>query len=463
MKKMNIVWYNSCFDRYSFGILIAIELLMSFTFLGYIHIPPISITIAYIPIVAAGCLFGPAQSTIAGFVFGIASMYKASSSYVMPADRVFSPFFSEFPLGSFWLSVGTRTLFGLLIGLAFAYAGKRKHNRLWRVVISAIAPKLHTLLVYSSMGFLFPELGYSFRNALHLKWRDALFSMVCIIIVELLWAAYQCDAVQNIKLCINQSIHNPYTSRKMYLFFGAFEFFMICMAVIAAVYFSQRETYMLEQHGVAVSKIISEDLLRLQIQFLIASLSLNFISIFLLISIYKYMAYREYKGEMDELTNVMGRRMFIHYCNKVQEEERTGRERTGWFLFVDVDYFKVINDTFGHSVGDIVLKEIAVNLQNIFADDGKVGRVGGDEFAAMIEKPMSQEKLKQKLEKFLKVISDILPDRKISCSIGAYQFVFPQTVKHLLLETDNILYEAKENGRACYVIKSCVSNHHLET
>lgn len=207
-----------------------------------------------------------------------------------------------------------------------------------------------------------------------------------------------------------------------------------------------------------VSNIISDELLRLQIQFLIASLSLNFISIFLLISIYKYMSYREYRGEMDELTNVMGRRMFIQYCNKVQKENGTGTERTGWFLFVDVDYFKAINDTLGHSAGDMVLREIAANLQNIIADAGKVGRLGGDEFAAMIEKPMPQHILKERLDRFLEDISGILPDRKISCSIGAYQFAFPQNVKHLLSETDDILYEAKEKGRACYVLKSCVSD-----
>lgn len=456
MNRLKTMWYNSSFERYSFGILIAIELLMSFTFLGYIHIPPISITIAYLPIVAAGCLYGPSHAAAAGFVFGVASMYKASSSYVMSADRVFSPFLSGVPLSSLWLSVGTRTLFGLLIGLAFVFARKGKHNRLYRIAVCAVAPKLHTFLVYSSMGILFPELGYSFRTALHLKWRDAVFSAVCIVIVELLWSVYHSDTIQHVRSCINQRIHNPFTSRRMTLFFGVFEAFMICMAIIAAVYFSQRESYMLGQHGVAVTDVISADLFRLQIQFLIASLSLNFISIFLLISIYRYMSYREYLGEMDELTNVMGRRMFIQYCNKVQDGNAAGTTRTGWFLFIDVDYFKTINDTFGHAVGDQVLQEIAANLQNIFADAGRVGRVGGDEFAALIEKPMTQQMMEQKLEQFLGQISGILRERKISCSIGAYQFVFPQNIKHLLSETDNILYEAKERGRACYVLKPCV-------
>lgn len=61
----------SSFDRYSFGVLLAIEVLMSFTFLGYIHFPPISITIAYLPIIVAACLFGPVQSMLTAIVFGL--------------------------------------------------------------------------------------------------------------------------------------------------------------------------------------------------------------------------------------------------------------------------------------------------------------------------------------------------------------------------------------------------------
>ena len=81
MKTVKKLWDEACFDRYIFIGLAAIELLMSFTFLGYIHIPPISVTIAYLPILVAGCLFGPVESVIMGFIFGIASMYKASATY----------------------------------------------------------------------------------------------------------------------------------------------------------------------------------------------------------------------------------------------------------------------------------------------------------------------------------------------------------------------------------------------
>ena len=256
---------NHCFERYSFGILIAIELLMSFTSLGYIHISPISVTIAYLPILVAGCLFGPIQSLIIGCIFGIASMYKASAYYVMPSDAVFSPFLSGAPVSSIFLSIGTRALFGFFIGMAFLFAEKRKHYRIWIGVLSAIAPKIHSLIVYTTMGILFPQLGYHYYSALRWNLNNTIFALICVITVELLWAIYQSDTIQNIKSYINQSINNPYSSRRMNVFFVAFEFFMLCMAIFAAIYFSERQYYMLNWHGVTVSNEISMDLLLLQV------------------------------------------------------------------------------------------------------------------------------------------------------------------------------------------------------
>ena len=453
MRKNKKIWNDSCFERYSFGLLIAIELLMSFTNLGYIHVPPISVTTAYIPIFIAACLYGPRQSVIVAFIFGTASMYKASASYVMPADAIFSPILSGLPINSILLSVGTRMLFGLLVGIAFAAAKRSSHSRFWMGALSAVFPKVHSLFVYTGMGLLFPELGYHYYSAFHWKPNDVVIVITCVTAVEIILAISQRNAIRNVKQYINQSINNPYTPKKIYVLFAVFEFFLFCMAAFAAFYFSQRESYMLERHGVSVSSSMSYDMLHLQIQFLIALLSLMVITIIVLILIYKYMLYKEYKGEMDELTGIMGRRMFLYYCEKVQKAGGTEKHRMGWFLFVDVDYFKAINDTFGHSVGDKVLREIAMNLQSILGNNGKVGRIGGDEFAVIIEKPMAQQELKQQLEQFQQSISGILDDKKVSCSIGAYQFAFPQNVRDLLEETDKVLYKAKENGRACYVVK----------
>ena len=116
---------SSSLNIYIMLILAALEILMSFTFLGYFHIPPISITFAYIPVVMAAYLLGPAGAAVIGAVFGLASVYKATASYVQPTDQIFSPFLSGRPLASFLLAVGARVLFGFLIGLIFRAAKKK--------------------------------------------------------------------------------------------------------------------------------------------------------------------------------------------------------------------------------------------------------------------------------------------------------------------------------------------------
>ena len=117
----------------------------------------------------------------------------------------------------------------------------------------------------------------------------------------------------------------------------------------------------------------------------------------------------------------------------------------------DLDWFKKINDSLGHMAGDETLRKVAQNFQETFDKTGAVGRVGGDEFAVMIEEPMNRAQMEEKLLQFQRAISTILPEEKVSCSIGVYHFTFPQEIKHLLRETD--MYMAKERGRACYVIQ----------
>ena len=227
---------------------------------------------------------------------------------------------------------------------------------------------------------------------------------------------------------------------------------VICIAIFSTGYFAERSTYMLKQHGVHVTKTIEIDLLHLQVQFLIAMLALDLILILTMLMIYRYMKYREYQGEIDFLTGVMGRRLFLQQCQNIQNDQRIHGHQ-GWFLFLDVDWFKQINDKLGHIAGDETLKQFAMFLKEQFEPYGVVGRVGGDEFAVMIEEEMSQEALEEELEQFFQNISGIQKAVKVSCSIGVYRFTYPKTIKELLTKTDEILYEAKANGRGCFVIR----------
>ncbi len=451
-------WKNFKFERYIFGILLAVEIIMSFTFLGYVHVPPISITTAYFPVIITAALFGTGESTVAGLVFGLGSMYKASALYVMPNDMIFSPFRTGMPLNSILLSVGTRVLFGFLIGLLFSLAKKSRYKNIFVCILSFIAPKIHAFLVFLAMGILFPSSGLNYRTTFELSKNDVVIAISCLAYVLLCNAVYNSEFVTKYKEAVNDSENSIYLSSKMSIGIVIVGIFTFSMAVFSTIYFSDRAMYMLAEYGIDTTYAIKHDVLHLQIEFLAAMLALDSILMFIILIVYRYMKYKEYIGEMDFLTEVMGRRLFLHYCAKCQTEEEKKYTKNGWFLFIDIDWFKQINDTLGHSVGDMALKQVAKKLYDIFEPYGAVGRVGGDEFAVIIEKEMNRYELEKKLEKFLFDISDILPDRKVSCSIGAYHFEFPMDVTELLKETDNVLYKAKANGKCCFVIQDEILN-----
>ena len=405
-------WKHLKFEKYVFVLLLAIELIMSFTFLGFIHIDPISLTTAYIPIVVAGCLLGPLESTLIGLVFGLASMYKASALYVVSDDKIFSPLYSGNPIGSILLSVGSRVLFGFVIGYLFSIIKGRRYEKIGIWILSLISQWIHAFLVFTVMGACFPQLGYTGMSTFHMGINDALIALCCLFWVEVAYKIYHKERIQKYKDAVNQSLDDPYLSSKIVAISSGISFLIICIAIFSTGYFANRSTCMLKQHRVHVTRTI----------------------------------------EIDSLTGVMGRRLFLQHCQNIQSDQRIHGHQ-GWFLFLDVDWFKQINDKLGHIAGDETLKKFAMFLKEQFEPYGAVGRVGGDEFAVMIEEEMSQEVLEKELEQFFQNISGIQKEVTVSCSIGVYRFKYPKTIKELLTKTDEILYEAKANGRGCFVIR----------
>lgn len=443
---------RNSFHGYIFLMLIALEFLMSFTFLGYIHVEPISITFAYLPIIFGACLLGTFESGVLGFLFGLASMYKASAYYVMSLDKIFSPLQSGEPVKSILLSIGVRTLFGILIGLIFAAAKKRNHTGVWIGICAFLAPKLHAGMTYLGIQLLFPETGYTVAQTFQASAVEFILLLLGAVLTVGLWKLGQKPAVRKFEEYVGKSGEKMSQNRHAAALWILFVVFFLVVLSVSAVYFAQRIFYMLNAHGVIASDIIQYDLLHLQIQFMMATLALGGILILQIVLVYKYFSYREYMGEMDALTNVMGRRLFMTYCERLQRPSAQKQGQNGWFLFLDVDYFKKINDTFGHPEGDRVLESVAAELKRSFGTHGKIGRMGGDEFAVMLEKPLRQEKLEKKLVLFLEHAAAILPDFRVTCSIGACSFSYPVDMEKLYKAADEILYEAKEQGRARYVI-----------
>lgn len=458
MKPLNCRLCKSRYDRYGFSLLLALEILMSFTFLGYVHIPPISITYAFIPILAAGVLLGPVPATAVGAVFGLCSMYKASAFYVMAGDRIFSPFMSATPLESLLLSVGTRALFGLSSGLLLYWARDRRHGALLLGVIAVCSRRLHSVLVYAAMGLFFPEQNMDLLAGLTKmpNISDLLVDVVCLLVVEGIWRFRRSAAAKQLRTYIDlggnahrQSGREGLRPRR---FFAGLAVVMLCACVASAVYFARRTSYMMAAHGMALDDTIQYDLLHLQTQFLMAVLSLCAIVWLLFMIVYQYLLYREYLGQMDGLTGIMGRSMFQTYCDR-RLQENTRNDGCGCFLFVDVDHFKRINDTMGHPAGDQVLRTVAERLESRFAGSGRTGRMGGDEFAVFMDYPIQPSALEELLDQFLSDLTEILPEYgPVTCSIGACYYPLPSTLDEVYAATDKLLYAAKQRGRAQYVI-----------
>jgi diguanylate cyclase (GGDEF)-like protein len=123
-------------------------------------------------------------------------------------------------------------------------------------------------------------------------------------------------------------------------------------------------------------------------------------------------------------------------------------------MFLDLDGFKPVNDTFGHPKGDAVLRAVAKRLVDEVGSDGHVGRMGGDEFAIVITDGQSRKQVEQLGERIISAIKEAyLIDQteiRIGVSIGcAFGPIDGATVDDLILKADLALYQAKDAGRGC--------------
>lgn len=157
-----------------------------------------------------------------------------------------------------------------------------------------------------------------------------------------------------------------------------------------------------------------------------------------------------HSSNTDFLTALHNRRSFYQYIHNCRKDQTVS------LLYIDLDCFKVINDTYGHNVGDAVLIKAAEDLRESFQEDF-VARLGGDEFLVVRlgNCPISQ--LEQEADAFLKKIQQVFQAAgqmvSLSASIGIAQSEDPDLDIDLLLQrSDLALYRAKKEGRCRYCV-----------
>lgn len=157
------------------------------------------------------------------------------------------------------------------------------------------------------------------------------------------------------------------------------------------------------------------------------------------------------KSEIDQMTGLLNKttseQMIENICKKDDN-------RTNVLMIIDIDNFKSVNDLLGHQTGDHVICVIANLLSGMFRTNDIVGRIGGDEFIALMVDVPDMDIVHKKLDQMMQIMRDktnlTIPDN-VSLSIGvASDCGEMMSYKQLFERADSALLRAKENGKACY-------------
>ncbi|GMR01382.1 MAG: hypothetical protein BMS9Abin19_0761 [Gammaproteobacteria bacterium] len=177
-----------------------------------------------------------------------------------------------------------------------------------------------------------------------------------------------------------------------------------------------------------------------------------------------------YQASHDALTGLVNRREFEHRVGLALEKSRTTGQEHALF-FIDLDQFKVINDTCGHLAGDYLLRELVAILNPLIRQGDTLARLGGDEFGVLLEN-CALSKASGVADLILKRVNDFqFKWEKSSFSIGASIGVIPVTqhtssITILMTDADAACYIAKDQGRNRIHIYSPgdeqIASHHGE-
>ena len=160
----------------------------------------------------------------------------------------------------------------------------------------------------------------------------------------------------------------------------------------------------------------------------------------------------------DGLTGLPNRRLFRDLMHRaLSQARRDGRSMA--LMFIDLDFFKEVNDRFGHAAGDELLRCMAQRLSQTVRGADLVGRVGGDEFLALLPDTADAEAIAQTALRMIRSIELPVPlsegtcQAQVSASIGVARYPADGTDFELLLKhADHAMYRAKALGRGRFVL-----------
>ena len=154
----------------------------------------------------------------------------------------------------------------------------------------------------------------------------------------------------------------------------------------------------------------------------------------------------------DPLTELPNRASYLDRINKAMERKEANLESTFVIFYMDLDKFKQVNDTYGHCIGDKLLKQVGHRLTSVIRSGDTIARMGGDEFAAILTTDIDKQAATALAKRILNQIeTPFLIDNhtlNISISIGIVFYLYDASnnLETLLSHADQAMYKAKKTG-----------------
>ncbi len=153
----------------------------------------------------------------------------------------------------------------------------------------------------------------------------------------------------------------------------------------------------------------------------------------------------------DQLTQLPNRTLFSDRFNQALVKAKRNKDLVS-LLSIDIDRFKKVNDTLGHDVGDLLLKEVAQRLTSLLRSSDTIARMGGDEFAVILTDISTIHNISTVAQKAINLISKPFYLNEFTCSVGASIGIalFPSdadNIDQLSKNADIAMYHAKNKGR----------------
>ncbi|MEG3619662.1 diguanylate cyclase [Magnetovibrio sp. PR-2] len=171
----------------------------------------------------------------------------------------------------------------------------------------------------------------------------------------------------------------------------------------------------------------------------------------------------DYMARHDALTGLPNRRWFSEHLEECLKDAKR-RQAPLAVMFLDLDEFKAINDTFGHDMGDVVLIETAKRIRRVLRESDKLARLGGDEFIIMLTELTSPNDAHLVAEKVISILSEpfdlSVGEQKLGVSIGIS--LFPQhgsDTETMLSNADVAMYDAKRAGKNTFAVYAQATMH----